>query len=156
MPSVQTDYPETTGDAYNGMIATTSVTAIDTYVMEGETAVGWGVAVQLGSGANKCKAGMAANKFVGITVKDGTRKPEDNDTYTKSAHASLIYRGDIWVEVEGAVVVGGDVVAATATGKLSSAAADATHIKIDGARWMTAAANGKLARLRLASELPAS
>ena len=156
MPSVQTDYPDTIGRAYNGMVATSTPTSIDAYVMEGDTAVGWGVAVQLGSGEGKCKAGMAANKFVGVTVKDPNRSPSDDDTYTKGAHASLMYRGDIWVEVEGAVVVGGDVVAATATGKLSSAAADATHIKIDGARWMTAAANGKLARLRLASELPAS
>ena len=156
MATLQTTYNERITNASAGEIANTVTCDVDSYICETAAGIGFGLAVQQGTAANECALGVAANTFIGITVKDPTRGPEDDDEYDQGSHVNVLYRGDIWVEVTHAVTVGGDVTAATTTGGLSSEAAGATQIAISGARWMTAAAANGLAIVRLSGELPSA
>ena len=151
-------YTEGLKKAVNGQIADMATYDADAYVNESATAIQFGRAVQRGVSDNECKPGIAAGKFVGVSVKDPTRAPDDSDSYAQYSHVIAAYRGDIWVEVEAgqAVAAGADVSADAATGALSSAAAGAGQIAIAGARWLTsvgAADTDRLAIVRLTGEL---
>ena len=92
-----------------------------------------------------------AHNFRGISIMDKSLPVEDNDTYVNGKLAAVMHSGEIWVQTDGAVTVGADVTAHLTTGELGSAAPDGDHVAIAGARWMTAAANNGVARVRLAA-----
>ena len=151
----RTSYTNEIVRAVRGQIANTQTCDVDTYLVEDSAGVPFGIACQLGTSPQHVKLGIAANKFIGISVKDTTLDPSDDDKYDEGTHASIIYRGDIWVAAGAAVTAGQDVSAVTTTGVLSSAAAASTQIVIAGARWMTTQATaGGLAIVRLSGELP--
>ena len=113
----------------------------------------------------QASAGIAANSFVGLAVRDRTLRPSQEDEYVEGDVVSSLNRGEMWVKVEAAVTVG-DIVSANAdTGQLSAKAAAAqvsipgnvgyvpAQIRINGGRWMSAAAASGLARVRLDGSL---
>ena len=155
MATVQSTYPENISALMLGQIADTASCDIRTYIVE-DSDIGFAVAVQQGTADNQAKLGIAAGKFVGVTVKDPTLRPDAKDEYEEGGHMAVLFRGTVAVKVEEAVVVGGIVTAKTTTGALSSKAATNTQIKIDGARWMSKAAAGGLAILQLSGELPSA
>lgn len=156
MSAVQTTYTENIRGAIEGAIADTTGCDIRSYSCEGADGIGFGVAVQQGTDADEAKIGIAANKFVGVTVKDITQPPGNSDSFKQGDHMGVLQRGTIWIKVEDAVAPGNDVTAKTTTGALSSKAVTATQLKIDGARWMTKAAAGGLAKLYLSGALPSA
>ena len=161
MPAVQTNYNHRIGIAVNGEIASAHPTEADTYVVDHGDGIGWGIACKLetpgdGEVEPQCSPGVALGNFVGVTVKDPTRQPDDEDKYRDGANASLLTKGDIWVKVEAneSVTAGADVTVKASTGELSSRAAAGGQLRIVGARWMTKTpADGGLAVLRLTGDL---
>ena len=158
MPAVQTDYPERIGEYYEGQVINPHNYDADTYIAE--ASIGFGRAVKRGTGGDKSivagvepSAGGSApypvNEFYGITIKDPTRDPEDNDTYRKGAHVSVMWRGDVVVKVKAAVNAGNTVKVDTADGLFTSADASASVRTVTGARFMKDAAANGLTVLRL-------
>lgn len=153
--AIQTSYSERIADAREGMIANMSTAEIVTGEVETSGGIGFGLAVYQGTAADQIELGgvaganpFLASKFLGVTVRDRTRAPDD-DEYKQGANAAVLVRGDIWVKVEAAVTVGADVSFKETTGQFSTASGSATQAVVPRARWMTAAAAGGLAVLRL-------
>ncbi len=154
--AVQTSYTENISNAREGMLATGTPCVIDAYEVQDEDGIAFGVAVHQGAAAEQVALGGEASatspfhvtKFLGVTIRDRTRQPGDEE-YKKGAQANILSQGDIWIRVGGAVTIGADVSFAEATGVLSSAAGSASQAIIPHARWLTAAASGGLAKLRL-------
>ena len=90
---------------------------------------------------------MSAANFLGVTIKDPTQGETAGDEYTRGTHASVLYRGDIWVEVVEAVTAGAPAFANGATGQLGVSGGG--KIAVPGGVWLDDAATGTLARLRL-------
>jgi len=153
MSVIQDTYSENQPIAYAGMPADADH-SIDTRICETVAGIGFGVAVSQGS-ADKggLIGGASAAVFAGVTVKDVTCL---GDEYAQYDNMGVMYRGTVWVTVGGDVTDGGDVTFASTTGVLSSAAASGSQFAIAGARWMTTAASGSLAKLRLSGHLPSA
>ena len=153
MSFVQTTYSENQPIALPGMPADADH-SIDTRICETVAGIGFGVVVSQGSADKGALIGGAsAAVFAGVTVKDVTAL---GDKYAQYDNVGVMYRGTIWVTVGGDVTDGGDVTFASTTGVLSSAATSETQFAIAGARWMTTAASGGLAKLRLSGNLPSA
>lgn len=153
MAFVQSTYSENMAIAFPGMPADADH-SIDTRICETAAGIGFGVAVSQGSADKGALIGGAsAAVFVGVTVKDIT---VIDDEYAQYDNMGVMYRGTIWVTVGGDVTDGGDVTFASTTGVLSSAATSGTQFAIAGARWMTTASSGGLAKLRLSGSLPSA
>ena len=69
--------------------------------------------------------------------------------YQTGATCAVMFRGDIWVLAGGIVTKGSDVTFNATTGVLSSAATGGAQFAITGAKWLTSAASGALAKVRL-------
>lgn len=162
MPQVQTSYVEQHGEAAAGLVANTRTADVDSGRVEGAGAIGFGRAVRAGTDPDQVQAGLdatsaalASASFAGISILDKTLRPEQNDTYVRGDIASILSRGDIWVEVEEAVSKGDDVTARADDGRLSSRAAAAAgggrplQAAIRHAVFRTSAAAGGLALVRL-------
>lgn len=157
MAVIQNSYSETIRPAAAGMVANLTNADADTRIVETAAGIGFGLAVGQGAGAKGAVLGAAAAaRFVGISIRDVVLDPSDGDTYRQGAGMAVLTEGDIWVVAGGAVVPGDAVVFEAATGALSSLPADATHFAIAGARWMTGAAGGGLAVVRLGGALPSA
>lgn len=153
MAFVQTTYSENMAIAFPGMPADADH-SVDTRICETAAGIGFGVAVSQGAADKGALIGGAsAAVFVGVTVKDIT---VIDDEYAQYDNMGVMYRGTIWVTVGGDVTDGGDVTFASTTGVLSSAAASGSQFAIAGARWMTTASSGGLAKLRLSGSLPSA
>ena len=92
---------------------------------------------------------FAVTNFAGISVKDITRDGADNDSYKDGVPAAAMWRGDIYVEVDGAVDITDDVTVDNATGEIGATAASLTRSYIPNARFISGAASGALAILRV-------
>ena len=157
MPAIQTTYTENIKVARVGQIANSTPHAIDTREVETSAGIGFGLACGQGTADDGVVLGASAgDKFVGVSVKDPTRTPDDDDKYIDGANAAIMTRGDVWVEAAAAVIAGDDVVFNSTTGALSSQTVISTRFAITGARWMTSAAANGLAVLRLSGELPSA
>lgn len=139
---MQTTYTDKMAPALPGMAADASFLA-DTIVCEG--AINFGVAVGRGTEAKQGVQGATA--FRGVSIRDVTSM--EGDVLADQTNAAVMYQGDVWVTVGGAVTAGGAVTYAQTTGVLSSAAAGAAQFAVERAEWMTSAASGGLALLRL-------
>ena len=157
MPTVQDSYSLRMGNGYEGQIADTTTCDVDTFVADESSGIGFGKAVKRGTLAGECSLGadgassspFAVNDFLGVTVRDRTRSPKDSDKYVDNSHVAVLFRGDIWVKVGGAVALGNAVTVDEDTGVFSATAAADGQFAVPNARWMTAAASGGLAILRL-------
>lgn len=157
MAVVQSTYTENIRPAVAGQVANMTAWDGDTRNVETAAGIPFGVAVGQGAAAKGAVLGAAAAEdFVGISIRDVTLDPRDGDKYRLNANIAVLTEGDIWVVTGGAVAPGDAVSFAGATGVLSAAAAGAGQFVIPGARWMTAAANGALAIVRLGGALPAT
>ena len=92
---------------------------------------------------------LADAPFAGLSVLDKTLRPEQDDEYDEGDVASILTKGDIWVEVAAAVSAGDPVVAHEGTGALSSQVENATRTSVPNAIFMTDAPAGGLAIVRL-------
>ena len=149
-------YTEKQGVGYAGFIPDGSSYEADSRTLEGANAsVGFGLAVAQGTGERGViLASSAANQFVGVTVADNRLPPSQEDKYATADTVTVLYRGRIMVQVDGAVAAGNDVTYHKTTGELGTTAVGANHYAIAGARWLTTAADNGLAIVQLSGELP--
>lgn len=156
MPFIQSTYAERITKAVAGMLADADA-HVDTRICETAAGIGFGLAVGQGTSDNEAKLdAAAAADFVGITVRDRTLVNDSADKYEQYENMAVITRGDIWVTTGGVVSAGDDVTYSKSTGVLSSAAPSGTQFAITGARWMTSAGSGGLARVRLGGAVPSA
>lgn len=126
-----------------GLVVTTSTCDIDSRVLEGDVNVPFGVAVQQGSEWDKIKAGIATNRFAGITVQDKTLRARLADMFSKGSVVPVLIRGDIMVRCETAVLKGNAVYMNKVTGQFSATAHDEIEsvTVTDGGSGYTSAPN---------------
>lgn len=158
MPSVQSNYTETMGAARAGMIANTEPVTLISRTIVDAAGVGFGKVVQEavadGSKDEQCTgdlntAPMDAFKFLGVTVRERSVRPETPDKFAQYETIRIMRRGVIWVDVAAAVKAGEDVTVTLATGVLGTAAVGAGIVAIPNARWESSTAGAGLAKLRL-------
>ena len=156
MSVTQSTYSENMPIAQAGMPANADYSA-DTRICE-SAAIPFGIAVSQGTSDKEALIGGAsAAVFAGVSIADKTINNDGGvDGYNQYDNMGVMTRGDIWVVVGGNVTAGGDVTFAATTGALSSAAASGSQFAIAGARWMTSATSGNLAKLRLGGALPSA
>lgn len=142
---VQTNYTQYILPAQNGMLASSINWTADTRIVETAAGIGFGLAVSQGVNDKGCIIGGAA--FVGITRADHTLPQAAGitvvDTFLQNDNAGILTMGDIWVIVSAAVVAGAAVTYSATTGQFGSGTTVAQ------ARYMTSAATGGLAVVRL-------
>jgi hypothetical protein len=149
---VQTTYTRYQLPAQNGMLASMVNWAADTRIVETAGGIGFGLAVSQGALSDKgCIIGGTA--FVGITRADPTIARADLypapsmgiDIYPQYDNAGVLTMGDLWVFTDNAVIPGEAVYYSSTTGRLGHSGGTV----IEDARWMTTAAAGGLAVVRL-------
>jgi hypothetical protein len=157
MAVVQSTYSERLSPGIAGTFANETNYDVDTCNCETVAGIGFGLAVSQGTADNGAVLGGAsAAVFRGVSMKDVTLVNNTVDKYAQDQNMAVATEGDIWVTVGSDVAKGADVTFVASTGVLGSVAADGTHFAIAGARWMTTAANGNLAILRLSGNLPSA
>lgn len=144
--------------AFTGMVADGQVANIVSKINDDTATVAYGKGV-VRSGEKGFKAATSASEaadFVGVLVRELNRSYADGETFGAPIDrpASVLTAGVIWVTVAEAVDVGDAAflrVGATQTGDFANAAGtDATlSVAIPGAKFLTAAASGGLAKLSL-------
>ena len=153
--AVQSSYSERHAAAVAGMIANMREADVDSFTCETSAGIGFGLAVGNGSAEGGVVLGAsAATGFRGVSVKDMTLVKQESQTvdkYQQYDTMGVLIEGDIWVTVDGAVSRGNNVTFDSTTGKFGTIAADSTHFLVTNAQWMTGAADGGLAILRLAA-----
>jgi hypothetical protein len=159
MGVLQTTYVERITQAVAGMVADMTISNIDTRSVETVAGIGFGLACGKGVDDKGVVLGATlTTDFVGISVRDITLPPPAAvpEVYARYASAGILTEGDIWAIVGvGGVVDGGIVTYVKTTGVLGSVAADANNFLVIGGRWMTTAAAGQLAVVRLTGPLGA-
>ena len=128
MAILQRAYTQRIEKAYAGLIANMATCDVDSCRVEGSTNILFGVAVQQGTAGDQIMPGAADNKVRGITVRDMTLNPDQDDQYTQGDIAGVLWRGDIWAEAQSQVAAGNNVSAHSTTGRLSSIADTATGV----------------------------
>lgn len=151
--AVQTDYPDTQPAAIAGAQATMIPATIISRTVE-VAPIGFGKAVAQGTDDKGCIA-FAGSNFIGITVldrsaggmsvADGQVTARTPDTFGVGESARIMTKGDVWVEVPGAVSVG--PVYLTSAGVFTSSSGGNTLIA--GARFDTSTTGAGLAVVRL-------
>ena len=167
MVAAQSTYTARIGDGVNGGRATTSPCKEDAYIADEALQIGRGVqrrsgnTDKLGSGVTVAAASpFHPTNFLGITIlptrgeynvitgSDGA--PDGTPlSYPTGDTARVASEGDYWVITADAVDPGDAVTVVAATGVLGSDTPSATHGLLPGAQWMTKAAAGGLAIVRL-------
>lgn len=158
MPTVQSTYSETIGAARAGQIANEEPVVLISRTVADAAGIGFGKVVQEavadGTKDGQCTADldtadMDAYKFLGITVRERSVRPETPNMFAQYESARIMRKGVIWVEVAGAVKAGEDVTVTLATGVLGTAAVAPGIIAIPNARWDSSTTGAGLAKLRL-------
>ena len=159
MAIVQSTYQERVDDAFAGMVGSMTTCTIDSYEVATGQDIAYGRAVMRnGTDVNTIDQGAegtatALTNFLGVAVATGSRLADVSSNTSLSHYdagniAAVLSRGDVWVQVDGAVAVGNDVTVTDATGELGTTAADGDHSPVAGI-WLTAAADNGLAKVRL-------
>lgn len=144
--------------AFTGMVADGQVANIVSKINDDTATVAYGKGV-VRSGEKGFKAATSASEaadFVGVLVRELNRSYADGETFGAPIDrpASVLTAGVIWVTVAEAVDVGDAAflrVGATQTGDFAKAAGSAAtlSVAIPGAKFLTAATAGGLAKLSL-------
>lgn len=144
--------------AFTGMVADGQVANIVSKINDDTVTVAYGKGV-VRSGEKGFKAatsGSTANDFVGVLVRELNRSYADGATFGAPVDrpASVLTAGVIWVTVAEAVAVGDAAylrVGATQTGDFAKTVGSAAtlSVAIPGAKFLTAATAGGLAKLSL-------
>lgn len=143
---VQTTYDRYAQPAVNGMLASAINWDADTRIVETDDGIGFGLAVSQGTEDRGCIIG--GSSFVGLTRLDPTVIRSESltvDMYPQYDNAGILVKGDLWVTVYGDVSANDAVYYNSTTGRLGQSGGTL----IEGARWMTSAASGELAVVRL-------
>ena len=163
MAVVQSTYPNQHQALLAGQLVNAQTADVDTLNMTGATNLLFGMmAIQssaAGADDRDIVPGGATNRMRGVAIQDERQQAARDGLYAAGDVVPVCWRGDIAVRVSRAVAFGNNVVAATTAsgsgatreeqGQLSSQAADATHIAVPGARFMTSAAAQGVAVVRL-------
>lgn len=156
--AVQTSYSENIRPAVAGMIANEEPAVIISRTIIDAAGVEFGKVVQEastdGSTDGQCTADldtadMDAYKFIGITVRERSVRPETPNKFAQYESARIMRKGVIWVQASAAVTAGTDVTVTLATGALNSIAVGAGQVAIPNARWESSTTGAGLAKLRL-------
>ncbi len=144
--------------AFTGMVADGQVANIVSKINDDTATVAYGKGV-VRSGEKGFKAatdGSTADNFVGVLVRELNRSYADGATFGAPVDrpASVLTAGVIWVTVAENVAVGDAAflrVGATQTGDFAKTKGSAAtlSVAIPGAKFLTAAASGGLAKLSL-------
>ena len=168
MSVVQTTYPNVHEGFVDGQIADTSTADIDSYFLTGtgsDVPFGRAISVSNVAGAgDKDAVPYAGARFAGIAIQDERLKASSGESYKTGDPVSTLWRGDVVVLVSAAVANGNAVSIATVgggtgdtlevIGQLSAKTADATHIALAGAVFLSTAVAQGLATVRLAGPAP--
>jgi hypothetical protein len=146
---VQSTYNRYLAAAQNGMPASESGWDVDTKIFEENASpaagVGYGIVVQQGvadRGARIAGSGIV----VGITIANVSNQVNVfTDKYAAGQNMGVAVRGDWWFTAEDAVVAGEAVYFNATTGVLGHSGGTL----LTNARWMTSAAAGGVAVLRI-------
>ena len=164
MSTVQSSYELAHEKMQQGQIADTTTCDVDSLRLARGDDVPFGVAVQTSQAASpddrEIEGGITlAADFRGIAVEDQRLPAANAGVYKVGNIVSVLWRGDIVVKVSAAVSAQDDVVVATTgsgagatlevEGQLSSKAANATHIAVGSAKFLTSAAAQGLAVVRI-------
>ena len=167
MPAVQESYQERIDEFYEGQIINPHTCDVSTYLAS--AAIKFGVAVRRGDADNEVTPGVkpssgnanvggtsnyGVDDFLGVTIKDPTRDPEDDDEYAKGSHVNVLWRGDIVVKAGVAVTAGSParIKVSDNTWVNTAAAAGIRNLRPlngNGATFMRDAPAGSLTILRL-------
>lgn len=156
--AVQTTYNETISAARAGQIANEEPVVLISRTVADAAGIEFGKVVQEaaadGSKDGQCTADldtadMDAYKFLGITVRERSVRPETPNKFAQYESARIMRKGVIWVDVAGAVKAGEDVTVTLATGVLGTAAVAAGIVAIPNARWESSTSGAGLAKVRL-------
>lgn len=144
--------------AFTGMVADGQVANIVSKINDDTVTVAYGKGV-VRSGEKGFKAATSAStadQFVGVLVRELNRSYADGATFGApiGRPASVLTAGVIWVTVAEAVAVGDAAflrVGATQTGDFAKTAGESAtlSVAIPGAKFLTAATAGGLAKLSL-------
>jgi hypothetical protein len=152
MAIVQSTYSFNQPVADHGMPATMHGWDADTKLVETAAGIGFGLVVSAGTDKGK-QIVVGGSAVVGVTLRDITVVAADATKYPRYANASVLTRGDIWLQVPAAVAVGDPVSYTPATGVISNDTVDTAHLAVPRARWMRGAAQNGFAILRLGDDL---
>ncbi len=145
--AVQSTYIRYLTVAQVGMLASEINWSADTRIAETAAGIGFGLAVSQGTNDKGCILGGSA--FVGVTRADPTLPQAAGlttvDKYAQYDNVGVLVTGDLWVVPDNAVVAGEAVYYSTTTGHLGHSGGTV----IEDARWMTTAAAGALAVVRI-------
>lgn len=153
MATVQTKYPNVHDQWLEGQIADTSTCDVDSYTAGAD--INFGRAVH-GTAASVTMGIGTAESFRGIALMDQRVPATAGEKYPKGEVVSVLWRGDVAVKVDAAVTTGGIPTVNTTSGKIGVTAADATHIALTKSRFITGAAAGGIAILRVDGLEPAA
>lgn len=152
MPVVQSTYLSNIPQAVPGMIADMNPYRVASRNVETVAGIGFGLICGKGATDKGVVIGGPVNLVAGVTVRDVTLRPDTPDIYARFSLAGILEFGDIWVTNSGpgAIVAGNDVTYSNVTGALGTeAVAGAIVGPLVGWRWMTSAASGALAVVRV-------
>jgi hypothetical protein len=123
--------------------------------VEPTSGIPFGRAVSQGTNDKGAKlAGSTLAAFCGVSVRDLTLAPVTADSdyldeYPYRASMGVLTVGDIWVTTKEAVAAGNAVYYDPTSGLFGDSNASSGVGPIVGARWMTSAGAGEIAKLRL-------
>jgi len=124
---------------------------VDTGIVETAAGIGFGLAVSQGSGDNGVVLGGALAGFRGVSLKDATLRPENEDKYAQYENAGVKTRGKVWVSPSESVAAGDPVHYDTTTGRFAMSGGIGPIL---GARWATSAAADGAALVELSGYNP--
>lgn len=142
--TLQSTYNRYHPKAQAGMPATMSGWIADTKNVAEDEEIGFGLVVSKGPDADDDVV-LGGSLYVGVSIRDVTLVHDDADQYEEGDEIGVLIRGDIWVQVEDAVVAQTAVKYNTTTGQLGSDGGTT----ISGAVWKTSADAGGFAVCRL-------
>ena len=126
MATLQSTYLEDHANGAAGLIANFVTSDVDSRRVETDR-IPFGVATRRGTAYDQVRLGISANAFAGISVIDSTLQPVQDDTYVEGDVASILWRGDVWVELQDAggndsATIGAIAYADPTTGQLTPVA----------------------------------
>lgn len=158
--AIQTTYSETIDAARAGQIADMQADLnLISRTVETAAGIGFGLVVDQGSDDNGIVlVSSGTTDPVGFTVRERSINANNPDEFSQYDDARVMTKGVIWALVTdaGGVAAGDDVWLTKATGALSNAdVGSGGGLLLAGCRWVSSAANGALAKIRVNMDVPA-
>lgn len=152
--SAQTSYTLNTAKGYAGMLVGQNPREVVTGLVEDADGIDFGVVVSRGSDLERqiTKGGGAGSSFLGITVRSLETEGAANTGAIKRNQydaTPVLRTGTILVMAPSGCAVGDVVKFAESTGTIGSGAPGAGELALENATFISAAAAGELAELRI-------